>query len=123
MGMNDIRTQIKDELLSLGKNLKDSKIRDLIELNDPECHVVKTKLVDFDFSKQRLNEEVLEYLLKVPDLIKLEESLESLFKGRIENRSENRLVSHTLYRNKKPIKGFELIFSEREKIKYNLEKK
>tara|TARA_Y100000768_G_scaffold2205_2_gene1648 strand:+ start:11012 stop:12502 length:1491 start_codon:yes stop_codon:yes gene_type:complete len=123
MGMNDIRTQIKDELLSLGKNLKDSKIRDLIEFNDPECHVVKTKLVDFDFSKQRLNEEVLEYLLKVPDLIKLEESLESLFRGKIVNRSENRLVSHTLYRNKKPIKGFELIFSEREKIKYNLEKK
>ena len=53
----------------------------------------------------------------IADLIDLKDSLQALLKGNIYNPSENRGVSHTIYRNKTENKNFKLIFSEREKIK------
>ena len=44
-----------------------------------------------------------------------------LFKGEINNPSEDRAVTHTLYRSRDSIEKFEPIFSERKKIKAFLE--
>ena len=52
--------------------------------------ILKTDLLTFDYSKQRINDEVLDYLLQIPDLINLKESLNLLFKGEINNPSEDR---------------------------------
>ena len=41
----------------------------------------------------------------------------------LKNPSEDRLVSHTLYRNKTPVENFSLIFTERERIKNFLEQR
>jgi glucose-6-phosphate isomerase len=55
--------------------------------------------VNFDFSKQRINKEALDFLLELPDELDLRGSLDSLFKGDFQNPSEKRNVSHTLYRS------------------------
>ena len=121
--MNDFRKQIQNELLSLGSRIKDVHIVELNNQNDCKENVIKSDLLTFDYSKQRINKEILDYLLQIPDLINLKESLNLLFQGRIINPSEGRVVSHTLYRKKTSSDGLESILSEREKIKLFLDQK
>ena len=120
--MSDIRKQIFNKLLMLGTYIKDISISDLIKNNDHEKSIIKSDLLNFDYSKQRINAEALDYLLQIPDLINLKDSLEALFRGQVRNPSEDRAVSHTLYRDKKSTKNFESIFTERERIRSFLEK-
>ena len=119
--MNDFRKDIHNKLLLLGEGIKKVSISDLSKKNGFKDNNIKSDLLTFDYSKQRINNEALDYLLQIPDLINLKESLNLLFKGEINNPSENRAVSHTLYRNKASIDNFELIFSERKKIESFLE--
>ena len=121
--MNDVRNQIKKELLLLGSDVKGVHISELNDQRDFKENLIKSDLLTFDFSKQRLNSEILNYLLQIPDLISLKDSLNSLFKGEIYNPSEGIGVSHTLYRSKNPNNSFELIFNERERIKSFLDKR
>ena len=90
---------------------------ELVEMN------VKHDLLDFDFSKQRISNHIFDYLFKIPDQINLSDSLKALFDGQFNNPSEDRLVSHTHYRNKTPAEHFQLITFEREKIKKFLKQK
>ena len=120
--MNDIRQEIKLRLCSLGENIKNSHILELSN-KDFEKRVVQSDLLNFDYSKQRINDEVINYLLQIPDLIDLKGSLKALFNGKAYNPSEERKVSHTLYRNKNSDENFELIFTERERIRSFLDKK
>ena len=113
--------EIQHKLSSLAKEIKDIHISDLHNYRDLEDRIIRSDLIDFDYSKQKLNDKVLEYLLQIPDEINLKESLKDLFEGVYKNPSEKRLVSHTLYRNETPKDYFELIFSERERIKSFLE--
>ncbi len=119
--MNDIRKKIQNTLSILGKDIKNTHISELHNNIDLNKRVVKDDLLNFDFSKQRINDEALDYLLQIPDLINLKDSLNALFSGNINNPSENKPVSHTLYRNKTSTEKFELIFTERERIKSFLE--
>lgn len=120
--MNDFRKEIRNELLLLGSDIKKAHISELNNTDSRE-NFIKNDFLTFDYSKHRINKEILNYLLKIPDFINLKESLDSLFKGRIDNPSEARGVSHTLYRKRISVDGFELIFSEREKIKLFLDRK
>ena len=115
--MNDLRKDIFSNLLLLGKDVKGLHISELNNQKDFKDYVIESDLLIFDYSKQRINKEILDYLLQIPDRIDLRNSLNLLFKGRINNPSEGRGVSHTVYRNKTPINDFDLIFNEREKIK------
>ena len=119
--MNDFRKDIHSKLLLLAEGIKKNNIAELNKVDGFKDKNIKSDLLTFDYSKQRLNNEVLDYLLQIPDLINLKESLNLLFKGEIYNPSEDRAVSHTLYRSRNSIEGFELIFSERKKIKAFLE--
>ncbi len=114
--MNDLRKDIYSKLLQLGEGIKKVSISKLNKKNGFKENNIKNDLLTFDFSKHRINDEVLDYLLQIPDLINLKESLNLLFKGEINNPSEDRSVSHTLYRNRAPVDSFELIVSERKKI-------
>ena len=119
--MSDIRKEISNTLSLLGKDIKNIHISELHSRKEYKRRVVKNDLLNFDFSRQRINEKAIDYLLEIPDLINLKDSLTALFNGKARNPSEDRNVSHTLYRNKAPSKNFELIFTEREKIKSFLE--
>ncbi len=119
--MVDIRKQISKTLSLLGKDIENISISELHSRKEYKRRVVKNDLLSFDFSKQRINGEAIDYLLEIPDLINLKDSLKALFSGKVHNPSEDRNVSHTLYRNKDSSKNFELIFTERARIRSFLE--
>ena len=121
--MNNIRINIQKELSVFGQNIKNTHISDLCDSADLRNKVIEHDLLTFDYSKQRIDQKALDYLIKIPDLINLKESLSLLFKGKIINRSENKAVTHTIYRNQTSEDDFGLIFSEREKIKSFLDQK
>ena len=119
--MNNIRNNLQKELSVLGKDIKNTHISELCDSAELRNNVIEHDLLAFDFSKQRIDQKALDYLIKIPDLINLKESLGLLFEGKIINRSEDRAVTHTIYRNQTSEDDFGLIFSEREKIKSFLE--
>tara|TARA_B100000963_G_scaffold75282_1_gene63425 strand:- start:2593 stop:4077 length:1485 start_codon:yes stop_codon:yes gene_type:complete len=114
--MKNIRKNIQKELLTLGIDFRNTHIYKLCDQTDFENRVIDLELLAFDYSKQRINQKALDYLNQIPDLINLEESLQLLFSGKAINRSEDRAVTHTIYRNQTSGDDFELIFSERKKI-------
>ena len=115
--MSKTRKQIHNKLSLLGKDIKNAHISELQSHKDLEKRVIKADLLDFDYSKQRINDEAIDYLLEIPNLINLKDSVDRLFRGDIHNPSEDRAVSHTLYREKTSNVKFDLIFTERERIK------
>ncbi len=121
--MNEIRKDIHTKLLTLSKDIKNVHISELHNRNELVEMNVKHDLLDFDFSKQRISNHIFDYLFKIPDQINLSDSLKALFDGQFNNPSEDRLVSHTHYRNKTPAENFQLITFEREKIKKFLKQK
>ena len=121
--MNKTRHTIHRKIIALGKKISQSRIVDLHQSNHLEEHIIRTSLIDFDYSKQRLNQEGLDYLLQIPDLINVKESLTLLLNGDLINPSENTNVSHTFYRDKNLHTNFEIILSERKKIKKFLQEK
>ncbi len=114
--MNDIRKQIAHRLSSLGEGIKNRHISELF-VTDIESRVIKSDLLNFDYSKQRINEEVIDHLLGIPDLIDLNDLLKILINGEVHNHSENKLVSYPLYRNNNSNANFEFIAKERQRIK------
>ena len=101
--MNKKRIKIYNHLSFLGRKISDLKYskQDNHELD--ESRNIKTDLVYFDFSKQRITKEALDFLLEIPDELDLRGSLDSLFKGDFQNPSEKRNVSHTLYRSESDV--------------------
>lgn len=120
--MSDIRKKILDKLLFLGMGLENTHLSELHTDRYQDKRIIKNSLLNFDYSKQRIDDEVIDYLLKIPDLINLKDSLQALFDGNIINPSEERTASHTIYRDKNASERFKIIFSERERIKSFLEK-
>ena len=118
--MNKKRIKIHQHLSSLGRKVSDLKSFNKDNYRLDESRNIRTELVDFDFSKQRINKEALDFLLELPDELDLRESLDNLFKGDFKNPSEKRNVSHTLYRSES-IDNNKVIYSEKNKIKNFLE--
>jgi len=114
--VNDIRKNIQKKLLTFGKNFKNKHISDLQGPNSFKENIIENDFLTFDYSKQRINEDLLNFLLEIPDLINLRESLNSLFNGTVRNLSEDKYISHTLYRNASS-KDNGHISTERRKIK------
>tara|TARA_B100000212_G_scaffold209241_1_gene157965 strand:+ start:2719 stop:4203 length:1485 start_codon:yes stop_codon:yes gene_type:complete len=121
--MHRLRKRIHNNLKSLGESMQGSHVSELHDRRHLEKRVIKHEILNYDYSKQRINEEVIDYLIRIPDLIDLKSLLEALFEGNALNPSEDRKVSHTIYRDKSLRDEFKLIFSERERIKSFLEKK
>ena len=94
--MNDIRKQINHRLCSFGESVKNTHISDLPK-KDIDSRVVESDLLNFDYSKQRITNQALDYLLQIPDLIGLNELLEDWFNGEAHTPSEYRKVSRQMY--------------------------
>ena len=120
--MKETRLKIHKLITSLGKDFLNTSISDLHSMESLKKNLITTPLVDFDFSKQRINKQVIDSLLEIPDSISLKESLRNLINGEHINLSEKRKVAHTIYRSKRGKEGFELVFSERERIRGFLKK-
>ena len=83
--MNDIRKQISLNLHALGKEITNTHISALFSNKDLDKQVIKNNLLSFDYSKQRINDKALDYLLKIPDLINLDNLLKDLLCGKAYN--------------------------------------
>ena len=120
--MTDLRKQISKKLVKLGKKHANLKIEDLPLKQKSIDDVISTQYLNFDFSKQRIDRKAFDWLLTVPEELKLRDDFIKLLEGSFENPSERRKVSHTLYRLPEEKKGYEQIFSERTKINSFFEK-
>ncbi len=121
--MNKVRKNIQNKLSRLGRDIKNTHLSDLQDSSDFKNKVIELDFLTFDYSKQRIDGKTLDYLLQVPDLINLKDSLHLLFTGKENNPSENKAVTHTIYRNQNSEDNFELIFTERERIESFLDQK
>ena len=65
--MNKKRIKIHKDLSSLGGKISGMKILDQDDPEIKDARNIKTELVNFDFSKQRINKEALDFLLQIPD--------------------------------------------------------
>ena len=97
--MNDLRTQISENLAKLGKQHADLKIQDLPLEQKSIDEVISTPYLNFDFSKQRIDKQAFDWLLTIPDQLNLRDHFSMLLDGDFDNPSEKRKVSHTLYRS------------------------
>ena len=95
------------------------KIKDLIDEERLRNFHVKTDYLSYDYSKQRITKEVLDELLKIPEKINLKQSILDISKGEFLNLTEDRNVSHMLYRdlnNSKNSHELKEISNQREKL-------
>ena len=72
--MSEIRKQIHNKLSLLGKDITNTHLSELQNRKDLEKRVIRTDLLDFDYSKQRINEKAIDYLLEIPNLINLKDN-------------------------------------------------
>ena len=118
--MFDKSSPIYKSLVNLSQDTTDIHLRDLLNKSRLESFCINGDLLSFDFSKQRITEEVLERLLLIPDLVNLKEAMHELDSGEKLNFSEDKKVSHLLLRkqiftNKRDIES-KAILEERSKL-------
>ncbi|MEP1489917.1 MAG: glucose-6-phosphate isomerase [Algibacter sp.] len=80
--------------------VKDVHMKDLFAEDSDRANKMTIKWDDFyvDFSKNRITEETLSYLLELAKDVKLKEAIQSQFSGEIINKTEGRAVLHTALR-------------------------
>ncbi len=110
------RKKIYKELLKLADHVVDQNISLINAHEEPSVRNIKTNLLSYDYSKQRVTRDVLSSLLDIPDKLDIRDSLSKLIDGSFKNVSEKRNVSHTVYRSSSNVEGFEPILKERKKI-------
>lgn len=84
------------------KKMKKVHMRDLFE-EDPERaekYSLKLETMLLDYSKNRITEKTMKYLLRLAEECQLKEKIEEMFNGDRINITENRPVLHTALRNR-----------------------
>jgi len=82
------------------ETVKDVHMKDLFAQDKSRANNFTIKWDDFyvDFSKNRITEETLKYLLELANDVKLKDAIKSQFSGEIINETEGRAVLHTALR-------------------------
>jgi glucose-6-phosphate isomerase len=98
--INPTTTNAWKQLKAHFENVKDVHMKDLFAVDQERANKFTLKWDDFyvDFSKNRITEETLKYLLQLADEVKLKEAIESQFSGEIINQTEGRAVLHSALR-------------------------
>ncbi len=105
--MHEKRDYLFTRLKQIRSQLKNISINDLFTLNPKRFDEFSTSIDDMllDYSKVHINQDVLDSLMQLAKVCKLEEKRDSMYKGDKINITENRAVLHIALRNKpnKPI--------------------
>lgn len=115
--MDKKRINILNSLKNLGNKYSDLSIKKNLDDNQIKKRIICTEQISFDYSKQRINQEVLDYLFTIPETLSMRDSIMSLSEGTFLNPSENRSVSHMLYRNHTLSQNNKLIHEEETKVR------
>jgi glucose-6-phosphate isomerase len=121
----NLNSGILESVKSLALLNKNLHIKDLLKKNRLEKFKINTDLLSFDYSKQRITAEVLEELLKIPEIIGLSKSMQQISKGGNLNLTERRKVSHMLYRKTEEgalQEDLKLIIKEKNRLKIFIDK-
>ncbi|GAL62099.1 glucose-6-phosphate isomerase [Algibacter lectus] len=98
--INPTTTKSWKKLQAHFEAVKDVHMKDLFAEDKTRANKFTIKWDDFyvDFSKNRITEETLKYLLELADDVKLKDAIKSQFSGEIINETEGRAVLHTALR-------------------------
>ncbi|MEC3906497.1 glucose-6-phosphate isomerase [Tamlana sp. 2201CG12-4] len=98
--INPTTTKSWKQLQEHFENVKDVQMKNLFAEDKERANKFTIKWDDFyvDFSKNRITEETLKYLLQLAEDVKLKEAIESQFSGEVINQTEGRAVLHTALR-------------------------
>ncbi|AUS04732.1 glucose-6-phosphate isomerase [Pseudotamlana carrageenivorans] len=98
--INPLNTPSWKKLQEHFEAVKDLHMKDLFAADAERANKFTVKWDDFyvDFSKNRITEETLKYLLELADDVKLKDAIASQFSGEIINQTEGRAVLHTALR-------------------------
>ncbi|TNJ45367.1 glucose-6-phosphate isomerase [Tamlana fucoidanivorans] len=98
--INPTTTNAWKKLQAHFKEVKNVHMKDLFAQDASRADKFTVAWDDFyvDFSKNRITEETLKYLLELAEEIKLKEAITSQFSGEIINQTEGRAVLHTALR-------------------------
>ncbi len=98
--INPTTTKAWKKLQENYSKIKDVHMKDLFAQDTERANNFTIKWDDFyvDFSKNRITEETLKYLLELAEEVKLKEAINSQFSGEIINQTEGRAVLHTALR-------------------------
>tara|TARA_R110000868_G_scaffold28686_4_gene107301 strand:- start:47 stop:1666 length:1620 start_codon:yes stop_codon:yes gene_type:complete len=104
--VNPTKTKSWKKLQEHYKEMHQVHMKDLFAKEKDRANKLTIKWDDFyvDYSKNRITEETLTYLLQLADEVKLKEAIESQFSGEIINQTEGRAVLHTALRAPKTSK-------------------
>ncbi|MFB9051798.1 glucose-6-phosphate isomerase [Formosa undariae] len=104
--INPTTTEAWKNLQNHFEDIKNTHMKDLFA-NDPN-RADKNTIIweDFyvDFSKNRITEDTMKYLLQLADEVKLKDAMQSYFSGDVINETEGREVLHTALRAPKSAK-------------------
>jgi len=98
--INPTKTSSWKQLQKHFNTLQNVHMKDLFAQDKERANKLTIQWEDFyvDFSKNRITEETLKYLLQLTEEVKLKEAIESQFSGEIINQTEGRAVLHTALR-------------------------
>jgi len=102
---DNVRKEILNSIKSLSRKYSSHHIREFMDEQRLKDFQVNSNTLSLDYSKQRINEEILQELLLIPDKIDLKKSISQISEGTYINSTENRKVSHMVYRNFNKISG------------------
>ena len=98
--INPTKTKSWQHLTQHYKSVHDLKMKDLFAQDKNRADKFTIKWEDFyvDYSKNRITEETISYLLQLAEEVKLKEAIACQFSGEIINQTEGRAVLHTALR-------------------------
>lgn len=99
--INPTSTQAWKHLTQLREDKKDLHIKDLFQQSDRfDSYSLKFEDILLDYSKNRLDDAILESLLRLAEEVDVSSAIEAMFKGEKINGTEGRAVLHTALRNR-----------------------
>lgn len=98
--INPTNTNAWKQLRAHYGEIENVHMKDLFAQDTERANKFTIKWDDFyvDYSKNRITEETLKYLLELADEVKLKEAIKSQFSGELINKTEGRAVLHTALR-------------------------
>jgi|TARA_B110000116_G_scaffold233000_1_gene216685 glucose-6-phosphate isomerase len=93
-----VRNEILESIKLLANKYDALHIKDLVNKERLSNFQVHTDQLSYDYSKQRLTQDILDELLSIPEKIDLTSAIQNISAGNFMNETEGRYVSHMLHR-------------------------
>lgn len=99
---NPLQTKAWRKLQSHAEKMRGLQMRQFFDVDPDRFHKFSLHWRDFllDYSKNRLNEQTMQLLLRLAEELQVRQAIQAMFNGDPINQTENRAVLHTALRNR-----------------------